>query len=99
MTEKLPISDIPPNQIRAIFTDLDDTLTYHSTLPAETYRSLWRLKEKGMVLVIVSGRPAGWADALMRLWPIDAMVFENGAGYFVKEKTGIRCVGLTSQEN
>ena len=45
----------------------DDTLTDESRILPETFDSLWRLKEKGYYLAVVSGRPAGWADCLMRL--------------------------------
>ena len=30
----------------------------------------------------VTGRPAGWCDHIARMWPVDAVVGENGAFYF-----------------
>ncbi len=84
-------SEIPPQKIAAVMTDLDDTLTVHGHFPESTYKSLWDLKELGIGRVIVSGRPAGWADALMRLWPIDAMIFENGAGVMIREGEKVVC--------
>lgn len=85
------LSELPAPQIRAVFTDLDDTLTEDGHIDASTYDAIGRLRNAGYWVVIVSGRPAGWADALMRLWPIDAMVFENGAGVLVRgpEKTEV----------
>jgi HAD superfamily hydrolase (TIGR01484 family) len=79
------LSDLPSKKIRGIFTDLDDTLTENSQVSSETYRALCRLKEHGFWIAIVSGRPAGWADCLMRLWPLDAMIFENGAGLVTRQ--------------
>src|SRR5204863_4593068 len=29
-----------------------------------------------------TGRPAGWCDHIARMWPVDAVVGENGAFYF-----------------
>jgi len=76
---------MPRSPTRAVFTDLDDTLTTDSRIDPGTYAALCRLSEKGIRLVVVSGRPAGWADCLMRLWPLDAMIFENGAGIMLRE--------------
>jgi HAD superfamily hydrolase (TIGR01484 family) len=94
----LALQELPKEKIRAVFTDLDDTLTSHSQIAPETYAALWRLKRKGYWLVVVSGRPAGWADCLMRLWPIDAMVFENGAGIIRREGPKLHTVGLASDQ-
>jgi len=93
------LSSLPAAQVRGVFTDLDDTLTDHSQISPETYSSLWRLKEKGLWLVVVSGRPAGWADCLMRLWPLDAMIFENGAGWMIREGKNIRTVSLARDQD
>jgi HAD superfamily hydrolase (TIGR01484 family) len=79
------VSELPVGAIRAVFTDLDDTLTDEGRMSAPTYQALWDLKRQGYWLAIVSGRPAGWADCLMRLWPLDAMIFENGAGIVLRE--------------
>ena len=49
-------------QVRAIFSDFDDTLTHDSLFNSKTLQTLEKLKQKGFWLVVVSGRPAGWAD-------------------------------------
>jgi HAD superfamily hydrolase (TIGR01484 family) len=33
-------------------------------------------------VVPVTGRPAGWCDHIARMWPVDAVVGENGAFWF-----------------
>lgn len=71
-----------PHQIRAVFTDIDDTLTTHGKLPAVAYEALWRLQNTGVPVVLVTGRPAGWCDHLARMWPVAGVVGENGAFYF-----------------
>lgn len=86
-------------QIKAIFSDFDDTLTHESLFSSETLKTLELLKQKGFWLVLVSGRPAGWADCLMRILPVDAMVFENGAGVMIKEGNRIKTIRLASDKN
>jgi len=47
-------------RIRVLLTDIDDTLTEHGRLPAESYLALQRLRQAGRAIVPVVGRPAGW---------------------------------------
>ena len=35
----------------------------------------------GHLLIPITGRPAGWCDHIARMWPVDAVVGENGALY------------------
>jgi 1,2-diacylglycerol 3-alpha-glucosyltransferase len=65
--------------LSCILTDIDDTLTRDGKLLPEAYDSLWRLKEAGFRVIPVTGRPAGWCDMIIRQWPVDAVVGENGA--------------------
>ncbi|HVK66680.1 MAG TPA: HAD-IIB family hydrolase [Polyangium sp.] len=66
--------------------DLDDTLLDHGELTEAAYASLFRLREAGLRLVACTGRPAGWAEVLVRQWPLDAAIAENGAVAFVKDR-------------
>lgn len=68
--------------VRAVLTDIDDTLTDDGKLGADAYRALERLKQAGFIVVPVTGRPGGWCDMIARFWPVDAVVGENGAFYF-----------------
>ncbi len=65
-----------------VLCDLDDTLTLGGVLPAASYTALEDLGRKGRQVVIVTGRPAGWCDMIARMWPVAAVVGENGAFYF-----------------
>lgn len=81
----LPIDCISPElskALRGVFFDLDDTFTTHGKIPACSFRALWKLRNKGFRLVVVTGRPAGWCDHIARMWPVDGVVGENGAFYF-----------------
>ena len=75
-----PAADLA--RIAVVLTDIDDTLTTHGRLPALAYAALERLRAAGLIVVPVTGRPAGWCDLIARLWPVDAVVGENGAFYF-----------------
>ena len=69
--------------IDVLFTDIDGTLTTHQGfLPAQSYTMLWELHECGIQVVPVTGRPAGWCEMIARLWPVEAVIGENGAFYF-----------------
>ena len=78
-----PLSELrDPRRIRGLLFDIDDTLTTQGRLTAEAYAAMERLKRSGRILVPVTGRPAGWCDHIARMWPVDAVVGENGAFYF-----------------
>ncbi len=65
--------------IRGVLTDIDDTVSTEGTLTAAAYGALEALKKAGLLVVPVTGRPAGWCDHIARFWPVDAVVGENGA--------------------
>ena len=81
----LPLSDFPLaacKNVRGVFCDLDDTLTTDGRLTARAYSALERLSGAGLPVVPITGRPAGWCDHIARMWPVAAVVGENGAFYF-----------------
>lgn len=78
-----PVSRLPaPERIRGLLFDIDETLTTGGRLTAEAYGALERVRRSGRILVPITGRPAGWCDHIARMWPVDAVVGENGAFYF-----------------
>lgn len=68
--------------VRGVLCDIDDTVTSDGRLTAAAYDALERLRTAGLVVVPITGRPAGWCDHIARMWPVDAVVGENGAFYF-----------------
>jgi len=79
-----PLASMPEHvrrKLRFVLTDIDDTLTTDGKLTAGAYRALERLHDAGRIVVPVTGRPAGWCDHIARMWPVDAVVGENGAFY------------------
>ncbi|MCC6868756.1 MAG: HAD-IIB family hydrolase [Burkholderiales bacterium] len=65
--------------VRGVFADIDDTITSHGTLTPDAYAALARLRSAGKLVIPITGRPAGWCDHIARMWPVDAVVGENGA--------------------
>src|SRR5438094_2047474 len=79
------LCDWPAAARRAIcfvLLDIDDTLTTDGRLTAAAYDALERLSRRGLRVIPVTGRPAGWCDLIARFWPVDAVIGENGAFYF-----------------
>jgi hypothetical protein len=80
-----PLAEFPleaRRAIRGVLADIDDTLTTHGRLHAVAYAALERLRAAGLLVIPVTGRPAGWCDHIARMWPVDAVVGENGAFWF-----------------
>jgi HAD superfamily hydrolase (TIGR01484 family) len=80
-----PLEDMPDEarlRVRGVLTDIDDTLTTDGTLTAAAYAAMERLQGTGLLVVPITGRPAGWCDHIARMWPVDGVVGENGAFYF-----------------
>jgi HAD superfamily hydrolase (TIGR01484 family) len=75
--------------LRGFLFDLDDTLLSHGVLTRAAYDALWDLKGAGLRLVAVTGRPSGWGEVIVRQWPIDGAVTENGAVTVTKEGAGV----------
>ena len=76
--------------IRGVFTDIDDTLTSDGRLTSAAYAAMEALQDKGLLVVPITGRPAGWCDQIARLWPVDGVVGENGAFYFYYDRQAKR---------
>ena len=77
-----PLAEFPPEQaavVVGVLTDIDDTLTTEGRLTAAAYAALEALHAAGLKVIPVTGRPAGWCDHIARMWPVDAVVGENGA--------------------
>jgi HAD superfamily hydrolase (TIGR01484 family) len=65
--------------VLGVFTDIDDTLTTEGAITADALAALAQLREAGVRVVPITGRPVGWSEPFARTWPVDAIVAENGA--------------------
>lgn len=66
-------------RLRGLLFDLDDTFLEHGRLLPEALAALYRLREGGLELFAVTGRPAAWGAVALHQWPIDGAITENGA--------------------
>ena len=66
-------------QVLGVFTDIDDTLTTEGAITPDALQALQRLKNAGLPVVAITGRPVGWSVPFASNWPVDAIVAENGA--------------------
>ncbi|HEX6707493.1 MAG TPA: HAD-IIB family hydrolase [Albitalea sp.] len=83
-----PFADCPPDDLSValgVLTDIDDTLTSDGAITPAALRALVRLREAGLRVIAITGRPMGWSEPFARDWPIDAIVAENGAVALFRE--------------
>jgi HAD superfamily hydrolase (TIGR01484 family) len=78
--------------LEVVLCDIDDTLTTDGRLLAVSYSALERLQQAGLLVLPITGRPAGWCDHMARMWPIDGIVGENGAFYFRYDQAAKRMI-------
>ncbi|MBC7977572.1 MAG: HAD-IIB family hydrolase [Myxococcales bacterium] len=79
-----PLSDLR-GPVRALFSDVDGTMTTGERIEASTYEAIEQLEASGTPVIMVTGRPAGWGQAFMKMLPVLAVVTENGGVTFVRE--------------
>src|SRR5512140_36678 len=79
-----PLSELR-GPIRALFSDVDGTMTTGERVEASTYEALERLGAAGIPVIMVTGRPAGFGHAFMKMTPVLACVSENGGVTFIRE--------------
>jgi HAD superfamily hydrolase (TIGR01484 family) len=88
-----PLVAFPATQraaVTCLLTDIDDTVTTDGLLPSTSLAAMEALAHAGLRLVPVTGRPAGWCDHIARMWPVDAVVGENGALWFAYDRRARR---------
>ncbi len=84
----LPLSCLEAERARALkglLFDLDDTVLTRGVLTREAFDALWKLHDAGLRLVAVTGRPSGWGELIVRQWPVDGAVTENGAVHVLRD--------------
>src|SRR5574338_518817 len=79
-----PLSELR-GPVRALFSDVDGTMTTGDRIEASTYEAIERLGDAGIPVIMVTGRPAGFGQACMKMTPVLACVAENGGVTFVRE--------------
>ena len=86
-----PLSELSPElarSVRGVLTDIDDTLTRDGAIEPEALAALQALRDAGLPVIAITGRPMGWSEPFARDWPIDAIVAENGAVALFRNAAG-----------
>lgn len=79
----MPLALMPLEPAPAgVFFDIDDTFTEDGLVMPQALSALHAWRGSGRLAVAVTGRPAGWCDHIARMWPVDAVIGENGAFWF-----------------
>lgn len=92
-----PVHDLR-GTVRALFSDVDGTLTTDGHVEAATWAALEELSAAGTPVVLVTGRPAGWGQAMLALTPVAAVVTENGGVTWLRDgRRMIKSYGVTPQ--
>ena len=76
--------------MRGVLTDIDDTLTTDGQVPMGVVAALAALREAGLPVFAVTGRPMGWSRAVAAQTPLAAVVAENGSVALVREGDAVR---------
>ena len=69
-----PLSELPvPQNLLGVLTDIDDTLTTDGVVPEHVVAAIARLKDAGLKVVPITGRPVGWSVPFASAWPISPL--------------------------
>ena len=95
MPHSIPFADSPQEQlsqqltdIRLIAADIDGTLTSGGKFTTALLQSIDLLQTKGIKLLLVTGRSAGWVSAVNNYLPVAGAIAENGGLYFSQDSSG-----------
>jgi hydroxymethylpyrimidine pyrophosphatase-like HAD family hydrolase len=77
----LPLSQFPAGQVALVATDMDGTLTAHGRFTPQLLQALGSLAAANIPVLIVTGRSAGWVQAIAHYLPIAGAIAENGGVY------------------
>ena len=87
----IPLRQLPAgawSRVAGVFTDIDDTLTRDGAIEPQALQALHDLREAGLTVIAVTGRPVGWSEPFALSWPLQALVTENGAVALVRGPDG-----------
>lgn len=72
-----------------VLTDVDDTLTNGGQLESPTLNALERLARAEIKVVPVTAASAGWGSLKASMWPVAAVIAENGGVSFERSAIGL----------
>ena len=81
-------SESEKSKVKYVISDVDDTITSDGLLLPQALDALYKLRDRGIKTILVTGGSAGWADGYIRQWPVDAVIAESGALILAHGKGG-----------
>ena len=79
------------NRIKLVATDMDGTLTQAGKFSPQLLQAFSALKQRGIQVLVVTGRSAGWVSGIVNYLDVTGAIAENGGIYYP-------CEGETSGE-
>jgi HAD superfamily hydrolase (TIGR01484 family) len=76
--------------VRGVLTDIDDTLTTDGVISLGVVAALAALRETGIPVIAVTGRPMDWSRPIAEAMPLAAVVAENGAVGLFRDAAGLQ---------
>lgn len=87
-----PLTNWPAEErrrITGVLTDIDDTLTTEGGITPDALQALHDLRDAGLIVIPITGRPIGWSEPFAKTWPVASIVAENGSVAWVKNGSGM----------
>jgi hypothetical protein len=75
------------SDIRLVATDVDGTLTQAEKFTPELIQAMHQLAEIGIDVILITGRSAGWVQALNAYLPVKGAIAENGGIFYQKNES------------
>ena len=79
-----PVADWRPS-VRVLATDMDGTLTTDGCFRPALLRAFEDLAAAGIVVLVVTGRSAGWTHGLAKYLPVAGTIAENGGWFYASD--------------
>ena len=80
-----PVSEVSWQNIRLIASDMDGTLTQTEKFDSRLFQTLTKLAKRGIEVLIVTGRSAGWVQAIATYLPVVGAIAENGGLFYGRD--------------
>ncbi|MGK7884392.1 MAG: HAD-IIB family hydrolase [Crocosphaera sp.] len=77
-------------KIKLIATDIDGTLTKNGQFNSKLLSNLETLKQRNILVLLITGRSAGWCQSLVNYLPVWGIIAENGGVYALKESQSMK---------
>ncbi|MDJ0660242.1 MAG: HAD-IIB family hydrolase [Crocosphaera sp.] len=75
--------------IKVIATDIDGTLTKNGEFSSQLLSALEQLQQQNIIVILITGRSAGWCQGIVNYLPVWGIIAENGGVYCLKNNQKI----------